>query len=459
MRAERAAEDYSDATDALEDFLTDHPHANVEPDLNQLGAGAGQAYRELVAAHNAIHRRLEECRYKMAPVPEHDPARLEHLRGLAEGWSGRQIEGELTSKNRFGWQGTIDSVKAKVRQRIDRITEYEAMCECPVCQAPGEGWKEKVIRDLRRENDADIASIQGHPEAIKRAEEKLRILAEETRMVKEELPRLEAIRRQAQEAAEAEFRLPALEEELKQAIAQVTAAEAAMRAAEEKGASLGKATALHGKWKQLAADAARLEPAAMGLTDARTAAQAALEALTAARTAHEAGEPARTAWADAQAREADLGRSRAEAEGEEKTLKGLTEHKTTVEAERATAIRAMFEPVIAVAEKVSEGILPTPLTLHPVNGQIGRWNGPSFIGFDAMSGTEQLLAVAALQIGLAGGGTVLLDELGRLDRGTKQSFIARLEQLVLQKAIAQVILVDHDRKDYDNGLWTVILPA
>ncbi len=69
----------------------------------------------------------------------------------------------------------------------------------------------------------------------------------------------------------------------------------------------------------------------------------------------------------------------------------------------------------------------------------------SFIPFEALSGTEQVIATIAVQAGLsaAAGGIVMVDEFSRIDEKNKALLAEELFTMVEAGTLAQVIIVDH----------------
>lgn len=106
---------------------------------------------------------------------------------------------------------------------------------------------------------------------------------------------------------------------------------------------------------------------------------------------------------------------------------------------------ALWGKISDVAQEFSVDLLRHPLAMNPT-GEIGYWNGPSWVPFEAMSGSEQLVASAAIQIGLQEPGhrIVMLDELSRMTQETKVAFVDKLEDAIKAGKLDQAILIDHD---------------
>ena len=88
------------------------------------------------------------------------------------------------------------------------------------------------------------------------------------------------------------------------------------------------------------------------------------------------------------------------------------------------------------------------VNLEVRNGEIGaRTPAGSWIPYDALSGSEQIIAAAAVQIALcerAPAKILMLDELSRMTHDTKAAFAAVLQELLDKKIVDQVIVVDWD---------------
>lgn len=88
------------------------------------------------------------------------------------------------------------------------------------------------------------------------------------------------------------------------------------------------------------------------------------------------------------------------------------------------------------------------VTLEVRNGEIGARNeSGSWIPYDALSGSEQIMAAAAVQIALcerAPAKILMLDELSLMTERTKSAFADVLQKLLDEKVIDQVIVVDWD---------------
>jgi len=124
------------------------------------------------------------------------------------------------------------------------------------------------------------------------------------------------------------------------------------------------------------------------------------------------------------------------------TLKALTALK------EARAGEAM-KPVLDTVRKFTQGILPGEFGYE--DGQFGMQHGQDFVVWRTLSGSEQLVALTGLSVALATGTKFklcLLDEMGRMTLGTRTAVVERLEQLVADGTVDQVICVDTTEEAY-----------
>lgn len=109
------------------------------------------------------------------------------------------------------------------------------------------------------------------------------------------------------------------------------------------------------------------------------------------------------------------------------------------------ASQSIWKAVNAAAANFGDVL--SECTLSVKDGEIGAWHGASWVTFEALSGTEQLAAAAALQAGLASTAPfrlLVLDELSRMTNETKTAFCDALNGMVERGAVDQVIVIDHD---------------
>lgn len=145
---------------------------------------------------------------------------------------------------------------------------------------------------------------------------------------------------------------------------------------------------------------------------------------------------------------------REQARGEAEEVKGVADFaKAAAEAlvtMQSETIAHAFGAVLADAQRITEGILGSPLTYR--DGEIGRVEDGVFISHLTFSGMEERLAYAALQVALAGPDNalklVMVDELGTLDAGNKAALINRMLDLTTEGLVGQFIGFDVDAEFY-----------
>jgi len=101
----------------------------------------------------------------------------------------------------------------------------------------------------------------------------------------------------------------------------------------------------------------------------------------------------------------------------------------------------VFGELIITANKFTEGILKSPLTI--VDGIIGRLHGGKFVEHYWFGGTEKALAYIAIAVALSAKAPfklVILDEFGRLDEENKWRVLRRLADMQISGVIDQFVI-------------------
>ena len=154
------------------------------------------------------------------------------------------------------------------------------------------------------------------------------------------------------------------------------------------------------------------------------------------------------------AAEAQDAKRRDQARAEAEEVKGVADFaKAAAEAlvtMQSETIAHAFGAVLADAQRITEGILGTPLCYR--DGEIGRVEDGVFISHRTFSGMEERLAYSALQVALAGPDAalklVMIDELGTLDAVNKAALINRMLDLTAEGLVGQFIGFDVDAEFY-----------
>jgi DNA repair exonuclease SbcCD ATPase subunit len=143
-----------------------------------------------------------------------------------------------------------------------------------------------------------------------------------------------------------------------------------------------------------------------------------------------------------------LEQARAELEVAKGNATALAEALITVKNEGNLIAEAAVGPILELARFMTEGIIATPIANRGL--EIGRWNGPQWIGIDTFSGSERAITLAALQVGLARGSDtkiVLMDEFGTLDPSARVAITDKLQEAITLGLIDQAIVLSPNEKE------------
>jgi hypothetical protein len=116
---------------------------------------------------------------------------------------------------------------------------------------------------------------------------------------------------------------------------------------------------------------------------------------------------------------------------------------------QAEMVADAITPFLATVNRLCGELLLSPIAYH--EGEFGRWAGTTWISHRTFSGTEKLLAYAAIGVALAQEAPlkiVLMDELGRLDIENKSRLLDLMTGLVEAGTIDQFVGIDTDEKFY-----------
>lgn len=458
--AEEAGEEAQDAAADLEALLEEYPDADQEPPttkeavekFNDLGeqiaaiAPSPDWTRDILKAGNATSG--------PAPTPP-DKAHLEKLVRLnATDWK-EELRGAKEA-NRASYQA-LQKARITQGELEERRKQIDATQCCTLCGSERTEWKaaalEKIEAQLKElatsiehekqfhdRTAADVTKYQGHLDALA------------------DLPELqraqEAVERYAQDSAWLEENGPKYTEATAK---QKGLAEQRCALQEEIGTLDGRRSRFerYTALSQLAAEVpARKEATAKAWQD-EAQAEKALQKILAQ---DEENAAKRKEFEAISLRRRDLEAARLEAEKSAEELQKLVADSTRLQETKDTAMRQLYAPVLAAAREFTKGILKTELELHPVNGQIGRYEGLNFIPFNLLSGAEKMAALAALQVALAMGGSriLILDETSRMDATTKAKFLNAVIAAIEAGTLKQAIILDHDETHPGYTGWTKI---
>lgn len=159
------------------------------------------------------------------------------------------------------------------------------------------------------------------------------------------------------------------------------------------------------------------------------------------------------AWEEHESRERILKNAEETAEKateEALRLKGLIE---AVTAATQSAVQRICKPLIDAAAAITEPVCGKGLRMEGDEIGLYSYDVDRIIPFDLLSGTEQKLVSAALQMVLGSGGIICLDEMSDLDREHRPRLVNELESAVLSGRLQQVIVIDHETSAYSTQ-WT-----
>lgn len=155
-------------------------------------------------------------------------------------------------------------------------------------------------------------------------------------------------------------------------------------------------------------------------------------------------------WQQARARAATTAKATLEAEDAKAQVAVLAAVLKSLETIQAAVADAAVSALMDKANRFVAGILPHPLSYR--EGAIGMARPTGWVPHEAFSGTEKLVAYAALAAALAQQSPiklVLMDELGRLNPETKAALLERMVRLAEAGDIDQFIGAEAGEGDVD----------
>jgi len=123
-----------------------------------------------------------------------------------------------------------------------------------------------------------------------------------------------------------------------------------------------------------------------------------------------------------------------------------------VEAEAKRVTDIVLAQVLARAREVTGGILPGDFQY--ADGEFGYYNGAAWVTHDTFSGSEEMIAFAALSYALASESPlkiILMDELGRLDLEHKRKLMKRMREMVDDGRLHQFCGIDVTLDGYEDA--------
>ncbi len=362
-------------------------------------------------------------------------------------------------------QTKLKSVEDAAAKNLDEMRKLDTMEGCPTCKNCAAGWKDAAsnfYEGKKAEIELQIAAAASAVMAASNAFEQASRAKLDAELHNKRLNRLDEHRAYF----DAQRRLPKAGEEL-------TATEKALSDAESRYGRAQQAeietaelvSMLEGQLSRASKNAVHAHTIAIcPKADAMQAATENAEAATDARI------EAEREYSEAQAanektieqgqrfQQAKTAREQlATAEGDKKKYAADA---VKVRDEMERAVKTAYEPIIKTANLIGDRVMKKPLDVH--EGEIGVWYD-AFVPFEIISGTEQLIALAAIQAALSSvnGGIVIIDEFSRVDTENKMKLADNLAEMQRRGTVEQVIIFDHDARRWKEQAgspagWNVI---
>lgn len=144
------------------------------------------------------------------------------------------------------------------------------------------------------------------------------------------------------------------------------------------------------------------------------------------------------------------------AESRVEALKAVVAKLEEVQAE---LVQEVFGGLLAIINQVTSGLVKSPVAYH--RGEIGRWNGSSWVCHKYFSGTEKLLTMAGVSAALAADApirVIIMDELGRLTDLNRSLLVNAMLKLIESDVIDQFIGCDAIAPVKASGSDAVVIP-
>lgn len=363
----------------------------------------------------------------------------------------------------------IEAEAARVKEYRFTLASLESLKKCPTCLACGEGWKTGVektlkagIEEANQKRDAlgvehkktfeELAAVKER-HAVLQGQQSNTLILPALRQAKEALVKIEA-EKELETKYDAEVFTA---RERVNAAATVFANKVkAARAASEARVKTDKAAEL----RTIIAK----RPTAEAVQSAANAVASAENMEAKARQNVEAEAAHNKGHDEEMQRGKDMTEAKAALETADKLETALADTVKEIKAAMKAAMSSLFGPILKFAGPLAKAVIDKELSLNAA-GEIGVQTDLKFIPFEALSGTEQLIATIAIQAGLSAlaGGIVIVDEFSRVDESNKRKLANELAGLVSRGDLSQVIIVDHDTtfatEAEVSGGWKVVRPG
>lgn len=402
---------------------SEDPAVDVSEDLEQARKRVGDLRSELAVINERIRKaasvrgeiqRLHALKVKLECESADIPALEKELVELISfGYSvpdcGSIESGLNESRKR---QAQFESEYKMQARRADgfrkEIAEVNALECCPSCKCKGKGWRQNLIGN-REELRAEAVGLMN--ELAKRQEEAAAEVAA---------------------GSEALAKARDLEQKERDRQSRVSRLEMLLRVARQNSDELGRVN-----------EALKIQP----IEEDYSASRSDLETAIAAAQEEVNRLDGMQRKADAEKSEAARRAQVILDHGEQAIYVSLmAEAVKAMEKLQVKLVEDAFGVIMAKANRLVEGIMLSPLEYK--DGEIGRWNGGTWVPHKTFSGTEKALGYAAISLALAADAPckiVMIDELGRLDLWNLEKLLGRAKELVEAGVIDQFIGVGtHD---------------
>ena len=112
----------------------------------------------------------------------------------------------------------------------------------------------------------------------------------------------------------------------------------------------------------------------------------------------------------------------------------------TLETVQAEMVQAAFAVILRKVNRFTDGIMKSPVEYR--EGEIGRWEGKTWIRHEVFSGTEKALTYAGISAALAADAPyriILMDEMGIMDQVSFRNVLKRMIEMTDEGEIDQFV--------------------
>lgn len=131
----------------------------------------------------------------------------------------------------------------------------------------------------------------------------------------------------------------------------------------------------------------------------------------------------------------------------EATHKALKAGHAVLAKELKDSVAEAYGPLLEKMAHFTDGILDTPVELHPTTNELGRFKDGAFVGLDQFGGAHIAITAVAFQAALGavnGVGFVFADELGVLDPKLRPKFLKNVAKAIQSGVLQQFVGIDPD---------------